>query len=126
MSTPVKETAPKRIELGDDMDDFVLVLDPARRVKPRGGVQGEEQKKNTTAVRKAAISGSASMPQGNKTQNSAEPPSPTTKKALDEYHAEMRKLAEASMPERDGLRVPCEDWFCTNRGSAHFDLEAEI
>ncbi|PCD27374.1 hypothetical protein QX201_006171 [Fusarium graminearum] len=126
MSTPVKETAPKRMELGDDMDDFVLVLDTARRVKPRGAVQGEEQKKKTTTFRKAVISGSASMPQGNKTQDSAESLTPATKKALDEYHAEMRKVAEASMPERDGLRVPCEDWFCTNRGSARFNLDAEI
>ncbi|KAM0371189.1 hypothetical protein ACHAPK_005408 [Fusarium culmorum] len=126
MSTPVNTTAPKRIELGDDMDDFVLVLDPARHVKPRGGVQGEEQKKNTTVSRETTISSSASMPQRNKTQNSAEPLTPATKKALDEYHAEMRKVAEASMPERDGLRVPCEDWFCTNRGSARFDLDAKI
>ncbi|KAF5227489.1 hypothetical protein FAUST_11733 [Fusarium austroamericanum] len=125
MSTPVKETAPKRMELGDDMDDFVLVLDPARRVKPRGAVQGEKQKKKTTTYN-AAISGSALMPQGNKTQDSAESPTPATKKALDEYHVEMRKVAEASMPERDGLRVPCEDWFCTNRGSARFNLDAEI
>jgi hypothetical protein len=48
------------------------------------------------------------------------------KKALDKYHADMRKLAEDSMPTHRGLRVPCEDWFCSNRGAAYFELNIEL
>ncbi|GKU07879.1 hypothetical protein FLAG1_10282 [Fusarium langsethiae] len=122
MSNTVNKPSPKRIELGDDMDDFVFVLDPARRVKLLDDDESEERKKKTTALPKDVVPGRASMPQGNNAQNSSEPPTLAMKKALDDYHADMRKLAEDSMPERDGLCVACEDWFCANRGSSYFDL----
>ncbi|KAM0228411.1 hypothetical protein ACHAPO_010741 [Fusarium lateritium] len=125
MEPTVKKNPPNRIQLGDDMDDFVLVLDPARRVKSLGGAEGHELKKETAASQKDVIPGKPSKPQVDNIQNSAKPPTAAEKKALDEYHADIRKLAEDSMPERDGLRVACEDWFCTDRGSRRFDLGDE-
>ncbi|CEI62049.1 hypothetical protein FVEN_g3082 [Fusarium venenatum] len=125
MEPTVKKTSTSRIQLGDDMDEFVLVLDPARPVKPLGGAGGHEQKKETAALQEDVVPGKAYKPQVDNTQNSAKPPTAAEKKALDDYHDDMRKLAEDSMPERDGLRVAYEDWFYTDRGSHHFDLGDE-
>ncbi|KAG8672600.1 hypothetical protein FPOAC1_005876 [Fusarium poae] len=126
MEPSVEKTSPNRIQLGDDTSDFVLVLDPAHRVAPRDGTGGDEQQqKETTTLQKDVVPSKASKPQADNTQNSAKTLTEAEKKALDDYHAKMRKLAEDSMPERDGLRVACEDWFCTDRGSRRFDIGDE-
>ena len=104
---PQKATQPQ-IALGDDMPTFNLVLDPSRRVKHPDHVY--------TADRKG------SKPD----EKPVEPPTPAQIEALDKYHADMRKFAEDALPERNGLVVPCEDWFCTDRGYKSYDLSLEL
>ncbi|RGP73100.1 hypothetical protein FLONG3_6415 [Fusarium longipes] len=119
-----------RIKLGDDMDDFNLVLNPARRVKPVDQVGTQERKKKQetdqyTPFKGDVVGKPSNQKSETKTKDVPKPPTAAMKKALDDYHTDMRKLAEDSMPIRHGLRVPCEDWFCSDRGSARFDLNTE-
>ncbi|KAJ4128857.1 hypothetical protein NW768_007379 [Fusarium equiseti] len=117
MSKPAPEkTTQPYIALGDDMPAFNLVLDPSRRVKHPDHVYTADRNKKLKTDHKG------SKPDG----KPVEPPTPAQIEALDKYHADMRKFAEDALPERNGLLVPCEDWFCTDRGYKSYGLSLEL
>lgn len=53
--------------------------------------------------------GKVARPQGSKYLEVVKLPTPAMKKALEKYHADMRKFGE--------------DWFFRNKGSARYDLQ---